>query len=922
MKTLISAIALSALLTTVASAASVDARLSSREAYVGSPVVLQLSISNAADYEQPKIPQIDGCDIRSAGSPSQSSQITIINGRRSESRSVTMQYLITPRREGSFTVPALTVKVDGKQVSTEPLRFVATKSETGDLLFAEIEGGKQKVFVGEPLDMKLKVWIKPYRDAESGLTLSEGDMWNMISDSTAWGGFSDRVQELAENNQRPGGQEVLRDDGTGNERSYYLYEINATVYPKRAGKIDADDVQIVVNYPTALGRSRSPFDDFFSDSPFGGRSPISRMMNDDLFGSPFGDRLSVTQSRPIVGEVSVDSTNVLPVPTEGRPDDYRGAVGSYQIVTRATPITVDAGDPITLDIGIKGTGPMELVQAPPLFELPELTKDFKVADESLAGFVQDDTKLFSTTIRPRREGITEIPGIRFSFFNPETEKYQTVTSEPITITVNKSETLALDAIVGHTRKTDRNLSEAPIAESLPDLKNHNDASLLFSQLRQDQAYWWWAFLLAPPLVWIGAILATYRMAIYNRLPSFKSAKTRCLQGIDNAPDRNEISKSLTTFIFRRCRRRPSQDMDFGDDQGLSSNATEAVGVLRIAGLYQVAGEVESFLSKSYANDHELHETSVARAKVLIEEIDTALQDKQKTRVKPSKPRSKKPALQRSLGAMLVIALLTFSGSVSAAETVDLSAMQQQRLLVEAGEAYSQGLLKSETDSADAKELFTTAIQKYQLLVESGIQNADLYVNLGNAYLQTGQLGYAIANYEKAKQLDAGNAQAIQNLKFAYSKVELPQAKSSVSVGYLRAANDAMIDFIGGRTLFLVFAVSSVLYWGVLTLRLLLPTLSTWKWATAPLLILLLSMTSFALTQSNPQPSWNAVIVADTASLHAADGDQFDEVVTLADAQGHRVELITSRGEWSQIKTADDHIGWVRSDAIEFVKTSS
>ncbi|MEZ6081427.1 MAG: hypothetical protein R3C56_38885 [Pirellulaceae bacterium] len=73
------------------------------------------------------------------------------------------------------------------------------------------------------------------------------------------GWFCRHMQELAENGQRPGGQEVLRDNGQGEQRSYYLYEIPATVYPKRPGKIDADDVQIVVNYPTKLGQSRSPF---------------------------------------------------------------------------------------------------------------------------------------------------------------------------------------------------------------------------------------------------------------------------------------------------------------------------------------------------------------------------------------------------------------------------------------------------------------------------------------------------------------------------------------------------------------------------------------------------------------------------------------------------------------------------------------
>lgn len=205
-----------ALLAGIVSAADVDARLSAREAYVGMPITLQITISDASDYQQPTIPQIDGCDIRSAGTPSQSSQITIINGRRSETRSVTMQYMITPRREGSFEIPSLKIEVDGKTTTTQPQRFIATKSVTGDLLFVEIEGGKDEVFVGQPLDLTLKIWVKPYRDAERNMTLSEGDMWQMVAEQTSWGGFTARMKELAENNQRPSGSEVLRDDGQGN----------------------------------------------------------------------------------------------------------------------------------------------------------------------------------------------------------------------------------------------------------------------------------------------------------------------------------------------------------------------------------------------------------------------------------------------------------------------------------------------------------------------------------------------------------------------------------------------------------------------------------------------------------------------------------------------------------------------------------
>src|SRR5204863_10159292 len=140
----------------------------------------------------------------------------------------------------------------------------------------------------------------------------------------------------------------------------------------------------------------------------------------------------------------------------GRPADYRGAVGQYQIAIDASPTHVKSGDPINLLIGISGTGPMELVQAPPLAELPKLTADFKVPNEPLAGFVKGDRKIFQTTIRPRKPGIARIPSIPFSYFDPATGKFETVRSSPVSIQVDPAEMLALDAVVHSNRSSGAN----------------------------------------------------------------------------------------------------------------------------------------------------------------------------------------------------------------------------------------------------------------------------------------------------------------------------------------------------------------------------------------------------------------------------------------------------------------------------------
>lgn len=947
-RTILTTLALAAILCcgmATASASDVEARLSAREAYVGMPVVLQILINNAEDYEQPMMPEIDGCDVRSAGVPSQSSQITIINGRRSASRSITMQYFITPRRAGTFEIPSITVNVDGRDVRTRPQRFVATKSDTGDLMFAEIEGGKDKVFVGQPLDLTLKIWIKPYRDREQNITLSEANMWQLISNQTSWGSFANRLQELAENNQRPGGQEVLRDDGQGQERSYYLYEIKATVYPKRPGKIDADDVQIVLQYPTALGQSRDPFENFFKDSPFGsspfGNSRLSQMMDDDFFSSPFGNRLTVSAARPIVAGATVDSTEVIPVPTAGRPADYRGAVGQYKIITQATPKKVNAGDPITLKIGIVGTGPMELVQAPPLAESSSLTADFKVNDEPLAGFVQDDTKVFTTTIRPRREGVAQIPPISFSFFDPDSESFQTVMSEPISISVAKADSLALSDIVGAAQHNDGSQQAGTVASEKrgPDVSNDESASVLVSQTAPSTVPWWWLFIACPPAIWLATLLVYKLKSFSGRLPSFKSPMRQCLHDIGLASEDYTIAQALTRYISRRT--------------GIPcSDPNSAVGALRTLGLGSTANNVESFFSRldrqAFSPVNESTLDCQKTAQELVEQLEPTFADR-KLRVRRKANRATRRAnlrlvksASRKLAILLFVGLTAMSAGAAWADEspaaaqhaenaaqpeVVLTPSQQETILQEANQAYTQASQLSATDSAEAKDRFSLAAEKYQLLVNSGIHNSRLYLNLGNAYLQSGKLGHAIANYERGRQLDPDNRQLSENLDFVNSlagngePARKATGETTLAQNILTQAqtvNQFVVNVIGSRTVIWLFAVSSLLFWGILIARACYP-FPVWRFAIVPLLILLMSAGSYGLSRSSAAKIPDGVIVVNETNLHAGDGEQFDVVGKLETAQGLPVEILAERGSWFQVRTATGDEGWIHDRDLEVIK---
>ncbi|MEZ6136268.1 MAG: hypothetical protein R3C53_15340 [Pirellulaceae bacterium] len=542
---------------------------------------------------------------------------------------------------------------------------------------------------------------------------------------------------------------------------------------------------------------------------------------------------------------------------------------------------------------------------PPLAASPELTADFKVADDSLAGFVQDESKVFSTTIRPMHEGITHIPAIQFSFFNPETEAFETVASNPIPITVKPSETLSLDAIVGNAKQpsSSPDVASAAIPPDAPDFSNNTSTSLLKSQNLRVDSSWWWTLIVGPPTMWLIVFLVRYRAQVLAWMPFRRSARQHALRAIDCAESGEAVAKALAQYLAHRC----------GNP---SLSAQQAIGVLRVRGLITYANEVESF--QNYASRRPI-DIAREQAEQLLERLDQELAlARNRGRVLPGAAN----AMRRSLG-MLVLSLSAAAGGNAIATETLLSEAQQTALFSEANTQYAQALQKKGTEPATAKELFQSSAEKYQWIVDSGVSNSGLFANLANAYLQSGQLGRSIVYYERARQLNPDDHQVVQNLKFATARVQSQSNELDRATGdslstwrrKLYRVNAWAIDVIGVMVIRWILAGASVAFWGLLILRTLGFRFPWWQLATIPALILLVALMSTWLTATDPAKRLNAVVVANTISIHAGDGEHFDQVATLESAQGQRLELLTTRGRWSQVRAQNGQTGWVKSQSV-------
>lgn len=394
--------------------------ISSRETYVGAPLRVQVVIKHAQEHAPPDFPEIEGAEVRRL-QPDDPEYAKITRPGREERLTTTYAYAVTPRRAGTLTIPPIRVVADGESFSTAPMQIVAKKSEAGNLLYLRLVGERESVYVGVPIDVTLEIWLKPY--GTNTVRMDAEDMWLHAIDErvSMWGPFIENLQGRTRNVTCPTETTV---DAKGTGERYFVYSLNRTVWPQRAGVFDADGVSVVVNYPLRVRHNR-----------------FTR------FGQPY----EIAESRPISATVEDSRIVVKPPPREGQPDGFRGAVGKYAMTVSATPTEVSVGDPITLTLTIRGTGRMDTLQAPRLARQESLTADFRVPDEELAGVVDGMVKRFSPTIRAKHDSVTQIPPVEFGYFDPQEERYVTLKSTPIPLNVKESGGVAVSHVGGGHR---------------------------------------------------------------------------------------------------------------------------------------------------------------------------------------------------------------------------------------------------------------------------------------------------------------------------------------------------------------------------------------------------------------------------------------------------------------------------------------
>jgi hypothetical protein len=377
------AILLASLLSPV-HAATVTATFDRLFIELGETVEFTILVDDASNMQPPNLSSLQNIAGGRDLGPSQMTQI--INGARSSQ--ISHRYLLQPAAVGDFNIPSLNIVADGKSLTTQPLRCKVLPAEVhATNMWMKIVTERDAYSLGEVIPFEVQIY------AANDVTIRGGAPPNINLD-----GF------VSGHEEKPATSKTYRG---GQPYSVFTYRMSAT--PTRGGDLTLGPatMELTIGVQTRR-RGGGFFDDFFA----------------------------MEEQHKVTLEAEGRKLHVLQPPLEGRPLDYAGAVGRFAATATASRTNLTAGDPITLKIVVTGQGAFETLPTPKLLDQQGLkiytgTNSFQSGDTlGLIG-----TKTFEQVVIVESPEIKSLRFEPFSFFDPQSRRYETVSLAPIPIHV-------------------------------------------------------------------------------------------------------------------------------------------------------------------------------------------------------------------------------------------------------------------------------------------------------------------------------------------------------------------------------------------------------------------------------------------------------------------------------------------------------
>jgi hypothetical protein len=345
------------------------------------------------DGDHLELPDFEG--FRVVSGPFQQISHSIINGRRSLSKS--FGFTLQPTRQGTLTIGSATITYKGQKYETEPVKLTVTAPverpndpsepliEVDQSIHLVAQISKRSPYLNEPISVVYKLYFK------EGLGIRN---FNMIGNPE----YKDFWSHNIEVKQFETDVETYK----GEKYSSVIVK-KVLLYPQKPGKLTLEplDLEIALQVPTNRR---------------------------NMFGRVYHN----TSTKLSTGTQTID---VKALPETGRPDDFSGAVGTFDLIVKTDKTAIRQGESIEMDVVVSGKGNLELFSLPkPVFPSslevydPIPKKQITVGLSGMNGRVSE-----KYTIIPQFQGKYIIKPMRFSYFDLDTKTYKTITSQEITL---------------------------------------------------------------------------------------------------------------------------------------------------------------------------------------------------------------------------------------------------------------------------------------------------------------------------------------------------------------------------------------------------------------------------------------------------------------------------------------------------------
>ncbi|MEI6898696.1 MAG: BatD family protein [Bacteroidota bacterium] len=386
---------------------------------VGETFTLVYAVNaQALNFKGPNVP---GFTVLSGPLTSTSSSIRSVNGRTTMTMSYTFTYFLQATKEGSFDIQPAFVTVDRKNYQSNTLTIKVVKPAGGQQQLQGRGNQQQGAPESSSNDVLVKAYVSnanPLQGEEVVVTYKLCFKVNIgnanITKVSSFPGFWSQNLMNEKEKQQPYKQVI---DG----EQYTVVDIRKNaLFALKSGKLVIDPLELScvaeVRRQTRTRTGDPFFDDFFNDSFFNNAATVEKNV----------------KSSPLV-------INVRPLPTEGKPSDFNGAVGNFSFQTQLDKNHVKANEPINLKCVVAGQGNIQLIDKmniifPPDFETydPKITSDVKTSASGISG-----SQSFEYLIIPRKPGRFTIKPITFTYYDLVKHKYISITSPLYTIDIDK-----------------------------------------------------------------------------------------------------------------------------------------------------------------------------------------------------------------------------------------------------------------------------------------------------------------------------------------------------------------------------------------------------------------------------------------------------------------------------------------------------